>query len=138
MAPEPEDIAHARRQGDVVLEQVRGELGVLSTKVELGAEATKSSIGVVTESVRRLEDKVDRVLAAQADPAASAGGRQLLEKIGELEKDRDTHSTEIASLKGFRTEAQTAFRTVRVGLVLVSTLLGIVTGAGAVVVLLHS
>ena len=120
-----------------MLEQMRGDLGVLSTKVELGAEATKSSIAVVTESVRRLEGKVDRVLEAQADPAASPGGRAILEKIGEVAGDVGRHESRIGSLETFQTTTVSAFRTLRVQLTVVSTIVGIIAGGVTVYIALH-
>lgn len=126
-----------RRQGDVVLEQVRGELAVLSKAVELGTKATDNAIATLSQSIRGLENKIDTVLEAQADPAASAGGRQVLEKIADVERVQEDHHARIKALEGFATEARGAYRALRAQMTIIGFVLGLLSGIAAVLSLLH-
>jgi hypothetical protein len=133
-----ESQAVPRRQGDVVLEQVRGELAVLSKAVELGTKATDNAIATLSQSIRGLENKIDTVLEAQADPAASAGGRQVLEKIADVERVQEDHHARIKALEGFTTEARGAYRALRAQMTIIGFVLGLLSGIAAVLSLLHS
>lgn len=126
-----------RRQGDVVLEQVRGEVALLKQAVELGAEATKGNLAAVSGQIAVMSQKLDQVIAAQADPAASPGGRVILDKILDLEKDRDDHHNRIKQLEAFTTEARAAYRTLRAQMTIIGFVLGLLSGIAAVLSIMH-
>ena len=108
----------SRRQGDVVLVRVEGELALLKQGVELGARATELGIANVGKAVDGLTAEVRQIASQLNEPAASAAGRALLAAQAEQQKDLDTHGKAIADLEAFRNEARGAIKAMR-GLVVV-------------------
>lgn len=129
-----------RRQGDVVLIEVRGELALLKQAVELGGKSTENAIQAVSEQVKGLAIKVDAAIVAQtnasAEPQASPMGRTLLEKHGNHELRIADLEKEAEDNAHFKTEMRTAFRTIRVQLTLMGTVIGIISGAAAIAAIL--
>lgn len=131
MAPDPSQ-DDLRRRDDVMLDTVGRELALLKQGVELGAKANEARFDGLAQTIAALSTKLDRVIDGQTEPGASPAGRQMLEKIVDLEKIAEAHNTAIEDLRSFKTSVLASFRTLRAQMTIVGFILGVISGVTAV------
>lgn len=112
----------------MVLGEMSNELALLKQGVELGAKSTDNAIATLGAQIGRLEIKIDAITTSQAEPGATAAGRQLLEKIANHEKAIAEHDAKIDAFQTFQTSIMSGLKTLRIQMTVGGLILGILSG----------
>lgn len=128
--PEPQD--SLRRQDDIVLEHVRGELALLRQATELGSKTNDARFDGLARSIDVLSGKLERVIDGQTEAAASPAGRRLLEVLDSHEKSIVDHEVRLDTYEAFRNEVRGGLKALRAQLAIGGFILGVVSGITAV------
>lgn len=133
----PDSDDNRRRQDDIVLEQVRGELALLRQATELGSKTNDARFDGLARSIDVLSGKLEQVIAGQTEAGASPAGRRILEVLAVHDKSIADHEKAIDDFDAFRSEVRGGLKALRAQLAIGGFILGVVSGITAVVTIIN-